>query len=248
MVAVALLGAGIARAYVARYQRRREESAQLRAQLAEARLSMLRSQLNPHFLYNTLNAVSALVDIDPRGVRRMIARLSELLRMTLEPSERAEVSVKEEIAFIERYLEILQIRFQGRLTTSVDIEPGVSDALVPPMILQPLVENAMKHAVSKSAAPSRIAVVITRRGEHLVLIVRDTGAPNGSANGEHADEQETTGVGLRNTRARLQELYGDHFTFDLVLTQNGATEAIIRVPYHTTADLRAIPASNGTAR
>ena len=148
-IALAVIAAGVARDYIARYQRRLEESARLRAQLVEARLTALQSQLNPHFLFNTLNAVSALVDRDPRGVRRMIARLGELLRATLEPSPDPEVRVSRELEMLERYLEILRIRFQGRLETSIDAPAVLQDALVPPMILQPLVENAIEHGISR---------------------------------------------------------------------------------------------------
>jgi two-component system, LytTR family, sensor kinase len=239
MFSFGVLAGGVARDYVRRYQRRLEESARLRAQLAEARLSVLQSQLNPHFLFNTLNAVSALVDRDPKGVRRMIARLSELLRGTLEPSSDPEVPLARELATIEQYLEILRIRFQGRLETSIESDAALADALVPPMILQPLVENAMKHAVSRTAAPSRIDVVARRNGESLVLTVRDTGAgedDNGSAGGEQG-----TGIGLRNTRARLEAIYGDDFSLDLARRDSAGTDATIRLPYHTASDLRAEP-------
>lgn len=233
-----VLAGGIARDYVRRYQRRLEESARLRAQLAEARLSVLQSQLNPHFLFNTLNAVTALVDRDPKGVRRMIARLSELLRGTLEPSPESEVPLSRELATIERYLEILRIRFQGRLETSIDADTSLADALVPPMILQPLVENAMKHAVSRSTSPSRIDVVAEREDDSLVLTVRDTGA--GSA-GESAGEPGT-GIGLRNTRARLEAIYGAEYSLELERRDSAGTDATIRLPYHTASDLRAVPA------
>jgi LytS/YehU family sensor histidine kinase len=246
---MAIFGAGVARSYVTRYRQRLEESAQLRTELAEARLAMLRSQLNPHFLYNTLNAISALVEIDPPGVRRMIARLSELLRIALEPSESAEVPLSKELGITERYLDILRIRFEGRLDASVDASPELYDALVPPMILQPLVENAMKHAVGKSAARSQIRIAAERSGEALVLRVRDSGP--GSLNGASVgatDEQSNDGVGLRNTRARLREIYGTDCSLALERTDSGGMEATIRLPFHTMADLRATPAGNPNDR
>jgi signal transduction histidine kinase len=239
MFSFGVLAGGIARDYVRRYQRRLEEAARLRAQLAEARLSVLQSQLNPHFLFNTLNAVSALVDRDPKGVRRMIARLSELLRGTLEPQPEPEVPLARELATIDRYLEILRIRFQGRLETTIDTDSSLADALVPPMILQPLVENAMKHAVSRTSAPSRIDVIARRDDESLVLVVRDTGpGSNGDAVGE---SEPGTGIGLRNTRARLEAIYGDEYSFELAERDASGTDATIRLPYHTAADLRAEP-------
>ena len=237
MFSFGVLAGGIARDYVRRYQRRLEESARLRTQLVEARLSMLQSQLNPHFLFNTLNAVSALVDRDPKGVRRMIARLSDLLRGTLEPSPESEIPLSRELATIERYLEILRIRFQGRLETSIDADTALADALVPPMILQPLVENAMKHAVSKTPAPSRIEVIARRADESLVLTVRDTG-PGETEHG--VDAEPGTGIGLRNTRARLEAIYGDEFSLDLLRRDGAGTDATIRLPYHTAADLQAV--------
>ena len=237
--AFGVLAGGIARDYVRRYQRRLEESARLRTQLAEARLSVLQSQLNPHFLFNTLNAVSALVDRDPKGVRRMIARLSELLRGTLEPSPEPEVALSRELGTIERYLEILCIRFQGRLVTSIDADPSLGDALVPPMILQPLVENAMKHAVSRTAAPSRIDVIARRTDDSLLLTVRDTGAADDGATATGGEQG--TGIGLRNTRARLEAIYGEDFSLELARRDSAGTDATIRLPYHTASYLRAEP-------
>ncbi|MGH7617005.1 MAG: sensor histidine kinase, partial [Gemmatimonadaceae bacterium] len=255
-ISAAVITAGIARAYVARYRRRLEEAAQLRTELAEARLAMLRSQLNPHFLYNTLNAISAMVDRDPRGVRRMIARLSELLRSSLEPSAESETPLERELTTTDRYLEILRIRFQERLETSIDVDPGVRDALVPPMILQPLVENAMKHAVSKTARPSRIGVFARRDGESLVLGVRDSGGDpahspvieTNNGDGTGVGTGDGTRLGLRNTRARLNELYGDDCSLTLARCADGGVEALIRLPYHTASDLRAVPVSGEAAR
>jgi two-component system LytT family sensor kinase len=240
IVFIAILAGGIARDYFLRYRSRREEAiqlqaqaAQLQAQLADARLAALRTQLNPHFLFNTLHAVSALVERDPKGVRRMIARLSELLRTTLDGADEQEVPLEEELAFIRRYLEIMQIRFQGRLVVDTHIEPGVEDALVPNLILQPLVENAIKHGVSKIADPGRIEIRAERDADGLVLRVRNNGPPLE----EHklrADE----GIGLRNTRARLSQLYGPAQKLVLRTLSDGGVLAEVTVPFHTHADLR----------
>jgi two-component system LytT family sensor kinase len=248
MVCLAIVAAGVARDYFMRYQRRLEESTRLRAQLAEARLTVLQSQLNPHFLFNTLNAVSSLVERDPRGVRRMIARLSELLRATLEPSVDPEVPASKELALIERYLEILRIRFQGRLDTSIDAPEDVKDALLPPMILQPLVENAMKHAVSKTSAPSRIDVSVARRGDWLVLMVRDTGPGDGNAANDDDDGVAGMGIGLSNTRARLEEIYGRDHALDFERAPDGSHTVSIRLPYHTARDLQAMPLTGEAVR
>jgi two-component system LytT family sensor kinase len=228
---LAVLAAGVARDYFFRYQRRLKEETSLRAQLAEARFTVLQNQLNPHFLFNTLNAVAALVDRDPRGVRRIISRLSELLRATLEPSTDPELPLSKEIVLTQRYLEILEIRFQGRLTTVVDAPPELNSALVPRLILQPLVENAMKHAVGLTSEPSSIVVKVRRDGYDLVLTVEDTGA-GAAASRVTGEQMISTGIGLTNTRARLDELYGDEHQFNLAVNDVGGTTVTIRLPYH----------------
>lgn len=245
IVYTGVVAAGMARHYFLRYRARREETmrlqaqaAQLQAQLADARLAALRHQLDPHFLFNTLHAVSALVERDPRGVRRMIARLSELLRTTLEGADEQEVPLEQELALLARYLEIMQIRFQGRLTVDEQVEPATRDALVPNLLLQPLVENAIKHGVSKSGGSGRIEIRAHREGERLVLSVRDDG-PEPVA--EAGPERE--GVGLRNTRARLAQLYGAHQSLLVRPADGGGVIAQVALPYHTRADLRATAVS-----
>jgi signal transduction histidine kinase len=236
IVYLGVLAAGFAREYFHRYQARwrdtvrlQSQAVELQAQLAEARLSSLRTQLNPHFLFNTLNTVSALVERDPKGVRRMIARLSELLRATLEGGSEQEIPLRRELDLLQRYLDILQIRFQGRLETSVECEPGLAEAMVPNLILQPLVENAIKHGVGRAEGCGRIDVTARRAGGELVLAVRDTGA--GGANGRPAAPAEPgIGVGLRNTRARLEQLYGERQQFALEPTADGGMVATITVP------------------
>jgi two-component system, LytTR family, sensor kinase len=239
LVYVAVLAAGFARDYFLRYRARREEAVRLQAhtaylsaQLADARLAALRAQLNPHFLFNTLHAVSALVERDPKGVRRMIARLSELLRMTLEGADTAEVPLAQELVFLRRYLEIMQIRFQGRLEIDVRVPPDLESALVPNLILQPLVENAIKHGISRLEAAGRIDIEARREGGSLMLCVHDTGpGPGGGALAE--------GVGLRNTRARLEQLYGTEHRMTAGAGASGGFEVEIRLPFHTEDDLRA---------
>lgn len=235
--ALAIIAAGVARDYFARYQRRLEESTRLRAQLVEARLSALQSQLNPHFLFNTLNAISALVDLDPKGVRRMIARLGELLRATLEPSSDPEIALSRELEMLDRYLEILRIRFQGRLETSVNTSPTIGEALVPPMILQPLVENSMKYAVSRTTGESRVDIGAERQGESLVLMVRDTGAEGAT----DAEPVQSFGIGLKNVRSRLDQIYGDQYSLTTERNDAGGFTATIRIPYHTRSGLPAVP-------
>jgi two-component system, LytTR family, sensor kinase len=227
-----ILSAGVARGYFFRHQARQEEANLLRAQLVESRLAVLRTQLNPHFLFNTLNALSALVATDPKGVRRMIARLSELLRYNLDGATEPEVSLDKELRIVQRYLEIVEIRYQGRLSTRISADPDVRDALVPNLILQPLVENAMKHGVSLAAGHGSIEVTARREEGDLVLSVLDTG---GGSNPPRARAIPSSpgGLGLRHTRERLEQLYGDRGRLELISRPDGGMIAEIRLPYHT---------------
>ncbi len=230
---VAIVGAGVAREYFYKYRERREEAGWLRAQLAEARLQALRMQINPHFLFNTLHSISTHLERDPRAVRRMIARLSELLRYSLEMNDVKEVALKQELRFIEAYLEIQTIRFPDTLHVSYDVAPDAHDALVPNLILQPLVENAIIHGVSNLRRGGEIVVGARREGERLVLQITDNGPGLSSTNGS----AERQGVGLRNTRERLEGLYGDECAFRLISNEPSGLTVEISVPYHTTADL-----------
>jgi two-component system, LytTR family, sensor kinase len=240
IVFVAVLAAGFARNYFWRYQVRREESvrlqaqaAQLQAQLADARLSALRMQLNPHFLFNTLHAVSALVERDPRGVRRMIARLSELLRTSLDEADEPEVPLQREFTFTERYLDVIQIRFQGHLQVDMHADENVRDALVPNLILQPLVENAIKHGISKLSSGGYVEVTAKREGERVIIRVRDNG-PEVTLD----TPPSPNSLGLRNTRARLAALYGPVQSLTLKHAPDGGLIAEVSLPYHTQNDLR----------
>jgi len=224
MVYVAVLGAGVARDYFLRYRTRLEETVRLQAQLAQARLDVLRNQLNPHFLFNTLNAVSALVERDPKGVRRMIARLSDLLRYTLDESTEQEVPLHRELDLLGEYVELMQIRFQGKLNVEIQVDDSLRDALVPNLVLQPLVENALKHGVSQIAGAGHIRLQARRSGEDLVIVVTDNGPGPGGG-----DE----GVGLKNTNARLREMYGPAYRVVLRPGQSGGTSAEVALPYHT---------------
>ena len=223
IVYLAVLATGFAREYFLRDREREQHEIALQAQLAEARLDALRMQINPHFLFNTLHAVSALVERDPAGVRRMIARLSELLRHTIDSHAADEVPLREELAFLRRYIEIMEIRFQGRLQVTTTADEGVLDALVPNLILQPIVENALEHGVARAGDEGFVEIRARRDGEEVVLTVRD--------DGPGLDAVEATGVGLANTRARLAQLYGGAASLALTAAQGGGTLATIRLPY-----------------
>jgi two-component system LytT family sensor kinase len=242
IIYIGVLSAGFARDYFLRYRTRERETARLQsetahleAQLAEARLSALNAQLNPHFLFNTLHAISSLVERDPRGVRRMIARLSELLRYTLNGGNENEVVLAQEIAFLERYLEIMQIRFQGQLEIEVQLGDDARDALVPSLILQPLVENAVKHGVDKVSDRGKIRIQARREVDRLVLTVSDNGP--GPSNVQKTEEGEH-GVGLDNIRQRLEQLYGSAQSLSLSKSPGGETIAQIVMPFRTRTELR----------
>ncbi len=232
MVYLAVLGAGLTRAYFLRYRARLEETRQLQAetdrlhvQLTDARLSALRAQLNPHFLFNTLNGVSALLTRDPGGARRMISRLSELLRHSLEETE-PEIPIEREVELAQRYLDIMQARFEGSLDAAIEIDPRAAHALVPNLVLQPLIENAFKHGTPASGS-ARVRIRATVEGASLVLEVSDNG-PGPTSGAEH-------GVGLGNTRERLHALYGDAASLELVSGRMGGAVSRVRLPLHTSA-------------
>jgi two-component system LytT family sensor kinase len=235
LVYIAVLAAGFAREYFVRDQLRGREAAALearaaglQAQLADARLDALRMQLNPHFLFNTLHAVSALVERDPAGVRRMIARLSELLRLTIDSRSTNEVTLRQELDFLQRYIEIMEIRFQDRLRVVRTIDEAVLDALVPNLVLQPIVENALEHGASRTGGEGRIDIRAERVGDQLLLSVRD--------NGPGPVRRNESGVGLANTRARLERLYGNRATLTLTSAEGGGGLARITIPYRTAAE------------
>ena len=232
MVYFAVLGAGVARDYFLRYQARLEETARLQALLTQARLDALRAQLNPHFLFNTLNAVSALVERDPRGVRKMIARLSNLLRYTLEESAEQEVPLARELDLLSEYVELMQIRFQGKLNVTMQVDDTARGALVPSLILQPLVENAIKHGTSHlvGGAVGEIGIRARRAGQTLHVAVVDNG-PGPASRGD----TDGTGLGLSNTSARLRQMYGAAAGVTLRARPEGGTVAEITMPFHQDA-------------
>src|SRR6185436_7564987 len=199
--AILLCGVYVA-AYYARYRERELAASQLQGQLAHAQLQALRMQLNPHFLFNALNSISMLV----RGGRsgeavRMLAGLGDLLRGVLEEERPNEVPLREELDFLTRYLAIEQIR-ADRLQVRMEVAPELMEARVPTLILQPLVENAIRHGISRSSAAGLVEIGARRENGSLLLSVRDDGPGLSAGDGRE-------GVGLTNTRARLARMYGD---------------------------------------
>ena len=226
MTYAAIVGLSYALGYYRESRAREIKAAQLETSLAEARLKTLEAQLHPHFLFNTLHAISTLVHTNPETADRMISRLSDLLRLAFEASGATGVSLQQELEFLQKYLEIEQTRFQDRLSVRFDIDPDTFDAEVPRLILQPLVENAIKHGVSPRSGQGLVAIAAQRRGNALSLEVRDDGV--GLSPG--ARNNLRNGVGLSNTRDRLACLYGDAHRLEFSDGSNGLAVRI-EIPF-----------------
>ncbi|MCI0708182.1 MAG: histidine kinase [Ignavibacteriae bacterium] len=209
-------------------QERKVTTARLHSQLAEANLHALRMQLQPHFLFNTLNGISALVGKSPKAAQEMIARLAGLLRLTLESDLGQEVDLEKELQILRRYLDIEQTRFGDRLVVTYKIQDETQDALVPAFILQPLVENSIRHGLGKKRGAALIEIQSEKMNGKLKLCVRD----NGRGFDQGAERDAIHGVGLTNTRARLNLLYGSNFEFDISPIDIGGVEAVISIPFH----------------
>jgi sensor histidine kinase YesM len=204
----------------------------LKTQLAQAQLRALKMQLHPHFLFNTLHSISSLVLEDPPKANSMIARLGDFLRLTLENSDQQLVSLKEETEFLRCYLEIEQIRFGDRLTLAFELEPQTLSAQVPHLILQPVVENAIQHAIAPRATRGHINIEAKRLNSLLRLEVRDNG-PGIASNGDLFGAE---GVGLSNVRARLHQIYGSDFRFELMNARDGGLTVVMEIPFQREVD------------
>jgi two-component system, LytTR family, sensor kinase len=189
-------------------------------------------QLHPHFLFNTLHSISSLVLEDSPKANSMIARLGDFLRLTLENSDQQVVTLKEETEFLRCYLEIEQVRFGDRLTVAFDLEPQTLSAQAPHLILQPVVENAIQHAIAPRATRGHINIEAKRVSSLLRLEVRDNG-PGITSNG---DLLETEGVGLNNVRTRLHQSYGSDFRFELMNAGGGGLTVVMEIPFRQEAD------------
>ena len=207
---------------------RQLKTAQLERLLAESRLNALRTQLHPHFLFNALNAISAHVERDPRVARRMLEQLGELLRLSLDHADSQEIPLEEELAFLERYLAIQKVRFEGRLEVVVNVEPEALPALVPTFILQPLVENAIRHGIAPRTSKGTVQVSAWRENGRLHLRVQDDG-PGLPVGWKLAANK---GVGLSNTRERLQRLYGvSRHSFEVVSEPGAGVRVDLSFPF-----------------
>jgi len=249
MVYAVIVGVSHAVAYYHELQERKLKAAQLETRLIEARLKTLEAELHPHFLFNTLHAISTLVHRDPESADRMISRLSDLLRITFDRSGEPKVSLKEEMDFLQKYLDIEQTRFQDRLTVHVKVDPDALDGEVPRMILQPLVENAIKHGIAGRSGGDNIEITAGlsrasgsesrgREGERLWMQVRD----NGAGLQVRTLKALRTGVGLSNTRARLDCLYGRHYRLEFS-DKHGGLSVLIEIPFQRVAAAGSQPAA-----
>jgi two-component system LytT family sensor kinase len=222
----AIIGLSHALWYHREAQDRALRASQLETHLVEAQLQALQKQLHPHFLFNTLNTISALMHRDVDAADNMIARLSDLLRISLQSVGVQEVTLKAELDFLSKYLEIEQTRFRDRLTVVFDVQPDTFDALVPNLILQPLVENSIKHGIGPRPTPGHIQIRARRAGALLELEVRDNGVGLSAARLSDFNR----GVGLSNTRSRLQHLYGATHRFEFRQPPGGGLQVLIAIP------------------
>src|SRR2546421_7229463 len=204
----------------------------LKTQLAQAQLRALKMQVHPHFLFNTLHSISSLVLDDPPKANSMIARLGDFLRLTLDHADHELVTLKEETEFLRAYLDIEQVRFGDRLKVTFEMEPMTLSAQVPHLILQPIVENAIQHAVAPRTAQSHIDIKAQRLDGLLKLEVKD----NGPGIASKGDLLEPRGVGLNNVRARLNQVYGSDFQFELTNGAEGGLTVTMEIPFRCDVD------------
>ena len=206
--------------------------ASLKTQLAHAQLRALKMQIHPHFLFNTLHSISSLVLEDPPKANSMIARLGDFLRLTLENSNQHLVTLKEEAEFLRCYLEIEQVRFGDRLTVAFELEPQTLSVQIPHLILQPVVENAIQHAIAPRAMRGHINIEASQLNSSLRLEVRD----NGPGITSNRDLRGAEGVGLTNVRARLKQIYASDFRFELINGNDGGLAVVMEIPFRRDAE------------
>ena len=225
---VSLAGIAVAFNYYRALQARELREARLQARVADYELQILKMQLHPHFLFNTLHAIATLMGRDVGAARRMITRLSDLLRIALSHGSTNQVRLKEELEFLEAYLEIEQTRFGDRLTVEMNIPAEVLDAQVPNLLLQPLVENAVRHGISAQRSAGRIEISAAKNGDRLYIEISNDGPGFGAGSSRRG-----AGVGLVNTRARLQQLYGSAHLFEIADRPEGGVRVRLAIPFAT---------------
>lgn len=208
-------------------QEKERQAAEMAAHLTKAQLAGLRTQLQPHFLFNTMNSISALISHDPQMANSMLMNLSDLLRMSLRDPERGEITLGEELEFVRLYIDIQKLRFGARLNVVQDVDPSTLDLLVPPMLLQPIVENAIRYGIEPADQPETITLHCRCEKKWLVLVVTNTSSHNAE---EITGTHSSTGLGLNNTRGRLKALYGEQQSFSAQPLSGGGFRVSIQLP------------------
>jgi signal transduction histidine kinase len=238
LIYAVIAGVAIARDYVAQVRLRERQAhdlalqaAELERRLMEARLQALRAQLHPHFLFNALNTISAFTEANPQGARRLMSQLGDLLRASLTHGSQPLVTLGQELTFLDDYLAIESARFEDRLTVDVDVEEDLLDVMVPGFVLQPIVENAIRHGIGPRLAGGHVHVTAVRTGSEVTLQVRDNGVglPPGWP------RQREAGVGLKNVAARLEHVYGRPGLLHIDPAQGGGVDVRIDIPLDTNA-------------
>lgn len=217
--------------YYRRYREGQVRTFQLEAQLSQAQLQALKMQLHPHFLFNTLHSISALLNKDTEAARKMITRLGDFLRLTLENSGTQEVTLQQEMEFLRCYLEIERVRFQDRLVTHINVPSAALSAKVPNLILQPIVENAIRHGIAPRSKPGRIEISAEPHNGTLRIQVRDNGP--GMPDHRTSDILFRKGLGLANTENRLDRLYGSAHRLALSNNSDGGLLVTLEIPFRT---------------
>ncbi|MEO8017019.1 MAG: histidine kinase [Pseudomonadota bacterium] len=205
-----------------RWRQQREQLLTLQKHLAESQLAQLKAQLQPHFLFNALNTISSIMQVDVERADRLLTQLADLLRASLQASTRDTTSLREELKLLEKYAQIMHERFAGRVTLTWDVAANALDAQVPALLLQPLLENAFKHGVERSRDPVAILVTAEKAGENLSVAIHNTGSSLSAA--------PSDGIGVRNCRERLQVIYGAHATLELAQDGDGVA-ARLTLPF-----------------
>jgi two-component sensor histidine kinase/riboflavin transporter FmnP len=222
-----------------RYREREVAAADLRARLSEAQLEALRSQIHPHFLFNTLHGISTLMHRDVNAADTMLTRLSDLLRLTIQHRGQSEIPLREELALVEQYIEIMRVRFGDRLTVTHAIRPEALQAMVPQFILQPLIENAFDHGIARTSGPGTIEIAALTVDGTLEISITDNGL-HASAS---APRPKNHGIGLANTRRRLEQLYGPAQSISLEKLPERGTRVVVAIPLHTSREVSPVATS-----
>ena len=221
---VSLVGSAHALHFYRRFREREQRALLLESRLTSARLRALQAQLHPHFLFNALNAVATLIRHDADAALETLTSFSELLRLALSQSEKQEIPLREDLHFVQRYVEIQQVRLGARLRFEQEVEPAALDCLVPALLLQPLVENSLRHGLEPTTRPGCVRLVVRQSGDRLLLMVEDDGM------GFAAATNPNSGIGLSNLRARLEMLYGDKQTLEIASRPEGGVVVQIEIP------------------